>query len=597
MIVNRNPYIKTNYERYVNGNRARHKKFPFISWMYLLKLNLKYGFSKIGHKHERKAVLREKQTGSTAGDNGISFVTEIADKLCRSDVVSFDLFDTLIFRPFSVPSDIFYCVGESLNYPDFKTIRTEAEKTLREVKGARLKIADIYDFIEDQTGIEAKLGCETEMAVEAELATPNPVMKKVWDIVKSRGKRIIVATDMYLPARFIKSLLEKNGFLGAEKIFVSSECGQGKHEGTMYEYIQQKMGTDSISHIGDNKISDVKKAKKHGIKAIEYRNVNLYGNMFRPKDMQQVTGSAYSGIINTRLYRGDMDYSPAYEYGYKYGGILLLGLCEHIHRLCRKAEADAVLFLSEGGYIVKKIYDEIYPEECCKYIYWSERAAVKLTAEEDYGNFIRYFVSEKVNNGLSVYDVMETIGIADWELPFALNEELTTKNQNEIEQYLIRNKGKIVAAYKGLREAAQSYMTAMLDKKRYLCVEFATLGNAGKLLEKFVSGCESVVFGDTDIYSKLIFGSPEPVFLEYRLSTERSDGYELVFEENVRNELYINEIQKGETEFVQELLRRFKDYEIIKNISLNNAQTPFEYALKHDKHYIDMVFADCVFDK
>ncbi len=32
VIVNRNSYIKFNYERYVNTNRAAHKRFPFISW-------------------------------------------------------------------------------------------------------------------------------------------------------------------------------------------------------------------------------------------------------------------------------------------------------------------------------------------------------------------------------------------------------------------------------------------------------------------------------------------------------------------------------------------------------------------------------------
>ena len=122
-----------------------------------------------------------------------------------------------------------------------------------------------------------------------------------------------------------------------------------------------------------------------------------------------------------------------------------------------------------------------------------------------------------------------------------------------------------------------------------------------------------MTFGDSDIYSKLIFGSPEPVFLEYMLLPEKSfgikatdkniekrtsdAGYELIYEENVRNEIYIKEIQKGESDFVREYIKRFRDYETVRNISLSNARKPFEDAIKHDKHYIDMVFADCIFDE
>lgn len=38
-------------------------------------------------------------------------VVAYVDKLKEYDVVSFDVFDTLIFRPFSVPTDLFSLVG------------------------------------------------------------------------------------------------------------------------------------------------------------------------------------------------------------------------------------------------------------------------------------------------------------------------------------------------------------------------------------------------------------------------------------------------------------------------------------------------------
>ena len=47
------------------------------------------------------------------------------------DVISFDVFDTLIFRPFSCPSDLFFFVGIRLGYRNFAQLRREAEGIAR----------------------------------------------------------------------------------------------------------------------------------------------------------------------------------------------------------------------------------------------------------------------------------------------------------------------------------------------------------------------------------------------------------------------------------------------------------------------------------
>lgn len=47
------------------------------------------------------------------------------------DVLSFDVFDTLILRPFAEPSDLFILVGEELGIMDFCEIRKKAEEDAR----------------------------------------------------------------------------------------------------------------------------------------------------------------------------------------------------------------------------------------------------------------------------------------------------------------------------------------------------------------------------------------------------------------------------------------------------------------------------------
>lgn len=640
VIVNRNSYIKFNYERYVNTNRAAHKRFPIVSWLYLLKLNLESLF----FKRESREQITPKSLTKQESVQGI-LPTEIAQKLCESEVVSFDIFDTLIFRPFSVPTDLFYIVGERLNYPDFRTIRIEAERTVRRNKGGeKITLKDIYDFISEQTGIDSEFGQQTEMEIEYDLCVANPYMKQVWELVKSYGKRIVLTSDMYLPSGFIRKLLNKCGYTGYEQLFISCECGYGKHEGKLYEHLKKELGTDNISHIGDNYGSDVRNARKHDIRAIEYKNVNSYGNIFRPKDMSPIIGSAYSGIVNRRLYRGDLSFSPAYEYGYKYGGLLILGFCEYIHKIAREKNADKLLFFSRDGYIVKQVYNRLYPDEQTVYVYWSRNAAAKLGADLFRDNFIKRFITQKINHNISLYDVMQSIGIADWEFPFSLNDTLTMQNAEQTEHFIRQNWSKLIESYANIDAAARLYFKALLqDCTNVITVDCGWAGSGNIFLEQIVNrkwgmncaftgvlaGSNSYNQYDSDcsetflldgklqvycfssglnrdkfmahmpsanhnIYFELLFSAPEPSFQEFHM---KENGYELVFDNIAENEMYIREIQKGELDFIENYVQNFHNYPYMRNISGSDAYTPFMDAMKHSKRYIDKVFAECIFDE
>lgn len=60
-------------------------------------------------------------------DAGILSVEDFVRKIKDYDVISFDIFDTLIFRPFSSPTDVFYLIGEKFDFLDFKNLRVWAE--------------------------------------------------------------------------------------------------------------------------------------------------------------------------------------------------------------------------------------------------------------------------------------------------------------------------------------------------------------------------------------------------------------------------------------------------------------------------------------
>ncbi|MBQ8367949.1 MAG: hypothetical protein IJX43_02740, partial [Alphaproteobacteria bacterium] len=128
----------------------------------------------------------------------------------QADVVSFDIFDTLLFRPYVRPIDLFLHIEKHCNAPFFMPCRVAAEWNARQKHPEKLDITldDIYDEIDNNF----KSFKQIEMDWEQMVLRPNPEMKEVWDFARENGKKIVVASDMYLPTEFIADVLDKNGF-------------------------------------------------------------------------------------------------------------------------------------------------------------------------------------------------------------------------------------------------------------------------------------------------------------------------------------------------------------------------------------------------
>ncbi len=207
-------------------------------------------------------------------------------------VISFDVFDTLLVRPFFFPTDLFFFLDrEAANLlgtkdlVQFRQCRKEAEKTARvnAMSAGREDVTfiEIYNVLKN-TGIYPDSVCDALMNKELELEERFCYAREsALDLMKyaiSLGKRIIVTSDMYLPAAFIRQLLIKKGFPEPEHVFVSCEIGLTKSSGNLFNYVLQQLNIKSnkMIHIGDNLHSDVRMARKKGIISIPfYRPVDL----------------------------------------------------------------------------------------------------------------------------------------------------------------------------------------------------------------------------------------------------------------------------------------------------------------------------------
>ena len=309
-LVNKQPGITERYHKFHDGSSGIKK---YISWLYLLWLNICYYifFCRFLGRKSEIAIYEEKKLPLTDSES-ILFHKEnnivqdgFVELLSKYHTVSFDIFDTLIFRPFSEPTDLFYFVGDALGVMDFKRIRMEVEQKARQKRFEKYKdyevtLSEIWELMEKETGISASKGMEIEMQMELKYCYANPFMQSVFNKMQEMGKQVIIISDMYLPKSFLHQMLEKNGYKGITHLYSSCEYRKSKAKGDLFSFVIKDCEIAGLSiHVGDNVHSDVKMAKKAGVAVAYYPNVNKNSILYRPYDMSCMIGGAYRGIVNT----------------------------------------------------------------------------------------------------------------------------------------------------------------------------------------------------------------------------------------------------------------------------------------------------------
>lgn len=79
-------------------------------------------------------------------------------------------------------------------------------------------------------------------------------------------------------------------------------------------------------------------------------------------------------ISSNKIYNTTNDRS--YKLGFEIFGVFLIGFCKWIHENITKEKINNIFFLARDGYIVKEVYDKLYPNENTKYLYISRKSLV-----------------------------------------------------------------------------------------------------------------------------------------------------------------------------------------------------------------------------
>lgn len=306
--------------------------------------------------------------------------------LAEFDVVSFDVFDTLLLRPCLKPSDLFWRIEQEEGAPGFAIDRERAEHKAQ--KGVRAQgrveatIDEIYSLIPQWAWLKDK-----ELETENSCLVANPEMLELFGYAKSRGKKILVVSDMYLPADFLKKVLKKNGIEGWDGFYVSSEQQLAKWSGALYDQILSDMGIAArkILHIGDNLNSDVLKANERGIVAYGYQKVidKFYAEFpFAIKFLKERPSPEKRLFVGSialgwHLYKcAHSEWSYWNKIGFLFAGSLGYAYMRFVGESSKRLGFEHLMFVARDGYVLQKIFNVLYPGIRTDYFYASRVQAL-----------------------------------------------------------------------------------------------------------------------------------------------------------------------------------------------------------------------------
>lgn len=283
----------------------------------------------------------------------------------KYDVISFDIFDTLLHRIAGKPESIFEIMEIKYDVNGFPRERIEAEiRAKKQSLGVEISLDEIYKNI-----LPKFQGLKDKELVEEDLNLyVDPIALQFLKKVQSAGKRTIAISDMYIRTDYIQDLLHKRG-ISFDAIYVSCDINATKADGKLYAYVRQKEGMRTrVAHLGDNLRSDVLAAKRFGFDSYQFVP---YSN----SRSESLAVAIHEGLVAFRC-----EFKNLYEkLGYILAGPIALGYANFVSNEVELNKIDKVLFVARDGWILKNVFEYLnHSKSKAEYVYLNR--IVGLTA-------------------------------------------------------------------------------------------------------------------------------------------------------------------------------------------------------------------------
>lgn len=325
-------------------------------------------------------------------DSRLSKAYEVIDS-GQIEVLSVDIFDTLLWRLVPKPIDLFLILGERLKNQgalieavsahNFAKLRVIAETQARCEKqllseNSEVTLHEIYRKLQSLFVIDETDAINIEIALEKEFTRLDPDIVSLILYAQSKNIPCILVSDTYFKKSEIEEFLNRSRKLSFHTLYISCEHGCSKQHGLFDIIVEDFSSAGKILHIGDNFEGDIKPAKLLGITTLYFLKFNHeleevldreWESKFHSKCDLLDTSQGDFGLTSLRtkiVNHTDLTtISKSDQFFWKYGasvlGPILFGFIHWIYDRCFETNETEVLCLMREGKLYANLIKRFGP--------------------------------------------------------------------------------------------------------------------------------------------------------------------------------------------------------------------------------------------
>ena len=412
---------------------------------------------------------------------------DLKKQIDSHEVISFDVFDTLIMRKTLFPEDVFEIIGNKISNNEFTKLRMSCTNFKRNAN-----IFEVYDEYQKLTNIsdeEKNRLIELELEIEKSVLVAREKMVEIFNYAIDKGKDVYLISDMYLPKNILNEILSKLNITGYKSLFVSCDYRMLKSQG-LYGVYKESVQALSYLHIGDNEEADGIYAKVAGLdsylikSAYEMLEISIYRDII--DDAKTISERCILGLFIEKAFnnpfslyksKGRLKVEKPYNRGYLFIAPVIASFMEWFIDNVR--EYDSVIFSARDGYLLSKLYeiadrDNKLPR--ASYVLTSRVAAVAsaLYDKED----IEY--ASGYSFGGSPEDMLE-------KRFFLKKEEILEYTGEGFDEYALKHYDKILSRAKELRNNYLKYLEEFELSGKVAFFDFVASGTCQMCLNRILN--------------------------------------------------------------------------------------------------------------
>ncbi|MGN1091255.1 MAG: HAD-IA family hydrolase [Alphaproteobacteria bacterium] len=534
--------------------------------------------------------------------------TDLHELLKDHDIISFDIFDTLLIRPYLSPDHLFLHMERFTDRKGFAEARKIAEwKARKNASKEDVTLDEIYLYLPK----EYQGAKQTELDFEETFLAQNPEIFSIYQEALKLNKKIIIVSDMYLPKATLEKILRKNGYTAWDKFYLSNEEGVAKYSGNLYKRVLNDLNVNpkKILHIGDHKVSDVLQAQKVGLDTYQVlKNSDQFFKKHKrlKKVYKEHPNSLEISLILTTLVekwiKEKKNFFESKEYwsdfAYCLGGPIGYGFNTFITQKINPKDLPNLLFIARDGYTLKRIFEAVnsHQKGMCFYVYAQRmlRARMLLNWDnEDSADLVLSCLREKIGKLPHFNNYSEKDSFLKKNISILAKD--AEQKQKEYLDYLIKlgispEKETYIIDSGAATFSAQLLLEKVLHQKTTGIYTIAYKDNAQKMGISYSSwsdGFEKI--GCITAIVEFILMAPEPPISD--LVQGKPVYQKPTIEEYQRNKL-TKTISDNVVNFSKDISNRLSKYPIV--FSANEINTYlksfYQYFSKKDKKILDCIY-------